>query len=405
MGLTIYLFTSDSQVLATMQEVAPDVVCESRWTDQALSADVCIWDLDLASELPSVLMADREEQQLILLVNERTLSSMSADLLARRCALVKPLKSYTVRAFLELATRTLSLRERAHEADQLRSDRDALVQYALAANLKLQEYDHQRTNFLARALHDLRAPLTALHGYCSLLADGQLGPVSNEQRELFHRMQSSTRRLSRQTTGMFDLIIRGHVRKEPNWTAADIEDAVDQAVYEVFPLLQDKDQTVAVNVAAAEKPFWFDPEQITQAVMNVLENCSKFTPKGGSIDIRGYSVACDFASEFGVRNSRPGTRSSNAYRIDIHDNGPGIQPDLLAAIFEQYTSYSGGRDRSGGGLGLAICKMVVAAHAGFIWADNREEGGASFSMVFPFQLSVMRPMDAASRAQAGIAAD
>jgi signal transduction histidine kinase len=400
MGLKIYLFTSDSHVIATVQEVAPHVVVESRWTDAAM-ADLCIWDLDLPFDVPSAVLRESEERQVILLVDDKKLSSLSADLLACRCALVKPVKSYTVRAFIELASRTFRLRERAHEADLLKSDRDALVQYALAANLKLQEYDHQRTNFLARALHDLRAPLSALHGYCGLLADGQLGPVSSEQRELFYRMQSSTRRLSRQTTGMLELIIRGHVRREPDWIAADIEDALDQAVYEVFPLLQDKDQSITVNIAPAAKPFCFDPEQVTQAVMNILENCSKFTPRGGSIDIRGYSVACRFAPESTVGKTQPASRNSNAYRIDIQDNGPGIEPHLLSAIFEQYTSYSGGRDRSGGGLGLAICKMIAAAHGGTIWAENFAKG-ASFSMVLPFQPSLVAGAPLGSQPHAGV---
>lgn len=370
-----------------------DVVVKNSWTTEALTADVCIWDLDLPCDLPSDLATHPEEQHLLLLVNESSMASVDAELPARRCALMKPINPYTVRAFLELAAKTVALRDRAQQADQLRSDRDALVEYALAANLKLQEYDHQRTNFLARALHDLRAPLTALHGYCGLLADGQLGVVSADQKELFHRMQLSTRRLSRQTTGMFELVIRGHVRKEPDWVPADIEDAVDQAVYEVFPLLQEKNQNLTVNVAPLEKRFLFDPEQITQGIMNILENCSKFTPRGGSIEIRGYEVACNFASETTARNSRPATNNSNGYRIEFQDNGPGIQPDLLSAIFEQYTSYSGGRDRSGGGLGLAICKMIAAAHGGFIWAENLDRG-ASFSMVLPFQpYAPARPAD------------
>jgi K+-sensing histidine kinase KdpD len=73
---------------------------------------------------------------------------------------------------------------------------------------------------------------------------------------------------------------------------------------------------------------------------------------------------------------------SSAYRVDVSDTGTGILPQHLEEVFEEYTSYSGSQDRSGGGLGLAICKMIVAAHGGQIWAENHS-AGARLSFVLP----------------------
>ena len=74
----------------------------------------------------------------------------------------------------------------------------------------------------------------------------------------------------------------------------------------------------------------------------------------------------------------------NAFRVDICDSGPGIPQPQLDRIFEEYTSYSGGQDRSGGGLGLAICKLILSQHQGHVWAENTP-GGAVFSFVLPLQ--------------------
>jgi len=74
----------------------------------------------------------------------------------------------------------------------------------------------------------------------------------------------------------------------------------------------------------------------------------------------------------------------NSYRVDIHDSGAGIPPEHLERIFEEYTSYGGGRDRSGGGLGLAITKMIISQHEGRVWAENTESG-PRFSWVLPVQ--------------------
>jgi signal transduction histidine kinase len=72
--------------------------------------------------------------------------------------------------------------------------------------------------------------------------------------------------------------------------------------------------------------------------------------------------------------------------VDICDSGPGIAAEHLDRIFEEYTSYSGGHDRSGGGLGLAICKLILSQHQGRVWAENSSEG-AVFSFVLPFRLT------------------
>src|SRR5262249_15508510 len=71
-----------------------------------------------------------------------------------------------------------------------------------------------------------------------------------------------------------------------------------------------------------------------------------------------------------------------AYRIDIRDSGNAIPAEHLDHIFEEYTSYSGGRDRSGGGLGLAITRMIVNQHEGHVWAENTESG-PMFCIVLP----------------------
>ncbi len=115
--------------------------------------------------------------------------------------LLKPLNRRTFEAFLDTHRQHWKSETDLQDARQLKSDRDVLLQHLLQANLRLQEYDQERTNFLARALHDLRAPLTALQGFCGLLFDGKVGPINTQQRELLGTMQNSTKRLARLTSG------------------------------------------------------------------------------------------------------------------------------------------------------------------------------------------------------------
>ena len=75
----------------------------------------------------------------------------------------------------------------------MRADRDEILQCLIQTNLKLQEYDQERTNFLARAIHDFRAPLTALCGYSSLLLGNNLGPLTED-----HEGSAATHELQRE---------------------------------------------------------------------------------------------------------------------------------------------------------------------------------------------------------------
>ena len=134
-------------------------------------------------------------------------------------------------------------------------------------------------------------------------------------------------------------------------------------------------------------PLLMDSGQIEQVMVNLLENAYKFTPRFGSIVLKGYPYFWDrratnvFSSPEADRRSGE-MRLPNAYRIDVADSGPGISAEHLKSIFEEYVSYSGGQDRSRGGLGLAICRMILNQHQGRIWAEN-SRSGAVFSFVLP----------------------
>lgn len=383
--MNAWLFSTDTQVISTVHEVDASIPVHAYFPGKVPEGDLYIWDVELSSSIPAELVGDERQQQVLVVVPRKAVEALSPDLLASSYVLVKPVDPFTVRAFLEAASKIWQLRKKAKEADQLRCDREALLEYALATNVRLQHCDSQKTNFLARALHDLQAPLTALHGYCGLLAEQQLGPVSMELQQLFRRMRSSTQRLSRQASAIFDLVLLGNLPNQTCCERNDIEDVVSRAINEVYPLLREKEQSIGVELSAVDQSFSFDSEQVMQVVINILENCSKFTPVNGKVEIRGYSVV--FTDEAWVMNGSSALSAlvkTNGYRIDIQDNGTGIQPSLLPGLFEQHTSYVGGKDRSGGGLGLAICKMIISAHRGLIWAENCPDG-AVFSFVLPFE--------------------
>jgi signal transduction histidine kinase len=161
----------------------------------------------------------------------------------------------------------------------------------------------------------------------------------------------------------------------PDLRESSLEASITNAIHEIDPLARDKQITISVSLSRPEAPLYFEPQQIEQVMVNLLENACKFTPKGGTIEVRGY-VHPRVAGEDCT------LAPPNAYRVDVSDSGSGIATEHLENIFEEYISYGGSQDRSGGGLGLAICKMIVSAHRGKIWAENTSSG-ARISFTLP----------------------
>jgi two-component system clock-associated histidine kinase SasA len=200
-------------------------------------------------------------------------------------------------------------------------------------------------------------------------------------------MWQSTKRLSQMTSAMFELSIGRRVKRLPNLAKGEIRDCVEQAIHEATPISESKKLSLSVNLEYALGSLYFQASQIEQVLVNLLDNACKFTPQRGSIEIRGYPFFWErrgsrSSSAFEAERRKADSAEPNSYRIDIRGSGPLIPAELMGKIFEEYTSYGGGQDRSGGGLGLAICRMILSAHEGKVWAENTDEG-PRFSFVLP----------------------
>lgn len=392
--MEVVLVSDDANLQKVCRQVLGDTL-GSGWgftvvsEPTSLAADLYIWDLERSMDILHSLNP-LDWQKHIILLPRNQLASIQESQLPVVSIVLKPFTEATLRSFLEQACARFITRESAIDREQIRNlcaDRDELLQYVMQANLKLQQYDQDRTNFLARAIHDFRAPLTAISGYCGLLLGGHLGDLSCEQRQVLERMQYSAKRLTNMANAMFQLSIRQRVTQHPLLEQNDIHETVEQALYEMRPFLEEKGIVCSVQLTPPLEPLFFEKAQMEQVLVNLIDNACKFTPRQGSLQIRGYPYFWDrrrSTTSVGVMERRHRqVHLANSYRIDVCDSGPGISPSQLPYIFEEYTSYRGSNDRSGGGLGLAICRMIVTQHQGHIWAETSSQG-AVFSFVLPF---------------------
>ena len=350
---------------------------------------ICIWDCDSTPAVPPAMVA--AEAAKIVIVKKTSLSSIRRKVPHKGVTyLESPFTPLSLTAVLQAAVAQLGLHQDACST-HLKLDRDRILQQVLETNLILREHDQDRTNFLARSIHDIRVPLTAIQGYCGMLLAGQVGSIDPEQTRILERMQRSASRLCRLVEAVMDFGTGSPGANKLTLEPASIEACAHQAAYEILPSVQRKRISLRVDVESPTGVLLFDAGQLEQVLTNLLDNACKFTPKGGEINIRGRSVTTP--GLWGIGSAE----STAAYRVDVTDTGRGIDPSHLEQIFDEHTSYGDSMDRSGSGLGLAICRMIIHAHNGRIWTDSGTQG-ASFSFVLPF----LRSFDHALASQATV---
>jgi signal transduction histidine kinase len=249
--------------------------------------------------------------------------------------------------------------------------------------------------------------LTAIDGYCGLLIAERFGVLTASQRNTLRRVQQSVERLSRMATDMFQLSLGEKSESAPVIEPGDIEVTIHQAIQESMPLAEAKKVQIGDDIAPPRGQVSFDAPQIARVLANLLENACRFAPRHSAIEVRGHSVFWErrhpqvrhAALRYPERRSMD-SRMPNSYRVDIKDDGPGIPLEQIETIFEPYTSYAGGRDRAGAGLGLSICRVLINAHQGQIFAQSTPQG-TTFSFLLPFAISARQP--ASSRSSSDVA--
>jgi signal transduction histidine kinase len=348
--------------------------CES--SDASSGCDIYIWDHESSPSIPASMVTAAKATKVVV-VKKSSLSSVRRQLPGDFTYLMGPANPLSLKTILESAIARRQLPRPEDTASSRRThEGDRRLQRVLPTQLKVREHDQDRTNFLTRAIHDIRVPLMAVQGYCGLLLAGQVGCIDSEQTMILERMQRSLTRLCGLVEATMDLGTSAQVTKKLRLEQSSIEACVQQAVYEIQPFVERKQIRLSVEVQAPNGALLFDAGKLEQVLVNLLDNACKFTPKGGAIVVRGHSVATQELGEVGLPEATAG------YRISISDNGRGIDPDHIEQIFDEHMSFGDAMDRTGSGLGLAICRMIIEAHDGRIWADSGNQG-SSFSFVLP----------------------
>ncbi len=243
-------------------------------------------------------------------------------------------------------------------------ERTTLAEEARRASL-LAEKEQIRNALLSSVSHDFRTPLAVVMGATGALLERP--PREEEKRRaLLTTAHEEAVRLNRFLRNLLDMTrLEGGaltVRKE--WQP--LEEVLGAALNRLDDRMSDRE--VTTNLPSDLPLVAFDSLLIEQVLVNLLENAAKHTPPGAAIEVGARVLG-------------------TAVEIEVADRGPGVPGEDADRVFNKFYR-ANEREGGGVGLGLTICRGIVAAHGGQIWVDDRPGGGAAFRFTLPLSEAV-----------------
>ncbi|HMM72382.1 MAG TPA: PAS domain S-box protein, partial [Rhodocyclaceae bacterium] len=266
---------------------------------------------------------------------------------------VHDLRMHRERLESEVRTRTAELR--------------TALEAAQAAQLAAEQAAEAKSLFLANMSHELRTPLHAILSFAALGKRRLASSVPEKIGDYFARIQTSGERLLGLLNSLLDLAKLEAGQATIALQLADILVPIREVFAELEALADEKNLRLSLMSPSPSVLAMVDKEKFSQLIRNLMGNAIKFTPAGGTIELR---VA--------------GAPEGKGIEVTVADSGVGIPADEMESIFDKFVQSSRTRSGAGGtGLGLAICREIAALHGGTLSARNGANGGAEFTFRLP----------------------
>ncbi len=312
----------------------------------------------VTDELALGFQAGQRRTYALIAVLALLLSALAALLLARR--LLRPIRRITAAAKAlgagRYATRIQS--DRSDELGRLARDFNHLA-------AALERNEQTRRQWVADISHELRTPLAILRGEIEALLDG----VRQLSAQRLQSLHGEVLGLGKLVDDLYELALSDLGALDYKRETLDLAEVIDETV-EGFRRRFAAKGLQLVNRVQGPLPLTGDPRRLQQLFTNLLENSRRYTDPGGRLEI-----TLDAAKG----------EADGCYHLLLQDTAPGVPDQALPRLFERLYRVDKSRSRSlgGAGLGLAICRNIVAAHGGHIEAADSTLGGLALRIRLP----------------------
>jgi signal transduction histidine kinase len=271
--------------------------------------------------------------------------------------------------------------------DRMRANDQMAIEELQKTNKVLRQLDRNKLEFIQVAAHELRTPLTVLKGYADVLASFPDIKTNAALEEVVAGIAKGADRMHVVVNQMLDITRVDAQTLVIGALSISLRPIIDDLVHEFAEVAAQRDIKITTHHAEELPDIFADPNMIHKALYHLVANAIKYTPNGGSVDLRARSVLMD--------DDMPGVE------IAVKDTGIGLDAEHHELVFEKFyqvgsvslhssgiTVFKGG----GPGLGLAIVRGVAKNHGGKVWVESPGHDEVNFpGSTFYMQLPVERP--------------
>jgi len=247
------------------------------------------------------------------------------------------------------------LAERTRDAEQAQAEAEAATR--------------AKSDFLANMSHELRTPLNSIIGFSEVLEDELLGALNESQRENVRYILKAGRHLLSLINDILDLSKVEAGKMELEVERVSLREVLDSS------LVMHREKALRHSIRLdlqmeplTERVIEVDERKLKQILFNLLSNAMKFTPDGGSVQVRTKDLT-----------------EAQEIEISVEDTGIGIRPEDLPKLFKEFAQLENAYDKKyeGTGLGLALTKKFVEMHGGHIQVSSEFGQGSRFAFGLP----------------------
>ncbi len=290
----------------------------------------------------------------IILLIELFLSDSPVEIVYRTVALV-----------IMVIFGLILIRSVRHEVKR-REEMTTMAHSLEKANIRLQELDRQKTEFLSIASHQLRTPLSIIKGYIELIKDGAFGRATKKTKAILDDMDESNERLVKLVDEFLDITRIEQGRTKFHFEKSDINALITSVVQELKDRAADKKIKINWKPIKMIKKIYMDEEKIRHVVFNYIDNAIKYSDEG--------TIRVSLEKE------------KHGYTVRVKDQGLGFEKEDYANLFQKF--YRGknvqGTNVNGTGLGIYVCRKFVEKHGGDVWGHSEGLGkGSEFGFWIP----------------------
>ena len=240
---------------------------------------------------------------------------------------------------------------------------------------ELQRANQAKSEFVSFIAHELKNPMTSMKGYTDLLLKGVVGPVNPQQSDFLHTIYNNVVRMETLVSDLNDLTKQQTNNLRLELAPVRFAEVVAETLRSQQRMIDDKQQTVTVDVPDDLPEVLGDRTRLVQIMTNFISNANKYTPAGGSLTVRARAT----------RNIWDPQGAPEVVHCMVQDTGIGMSEEDLRRLFTPYFRSDNPevRDQPGTGLGLTITRGLIEQHGGKIWVESAPGQGTTFHFTIP----------------------